>query len=187
MRRDQLSSAWPSGTWPACASRPGQSEMSALIRIASVLLAAIATRGYRWAYIGFIVLGLLYFPLQVGFQLNPQGCQLAFNGQLALLSFTNYAHIVLFGIFFLISNAHFRARQWPPRRAALAAATATLVMGALVEIAQGVSGNHNCKARDLIPDATGVLLGALLLWSWRYVRRAGLGGAYGTGRSAQGR
>jgi hypothetical protein len=144
--------------------------MSAIIAVSCVLLAVLAARGVRWAYVLFIVLGLAYFPVKVGFQLDPRGCQLLFDGRLALFSLTNYAHIILFAIFFLISNAQFSRYNWSQRRVLVAAAAATVLMGALVELAQGVSGHHNCRARDLIPDAAGAVLGALLLTAARQVR-----------------
>jgi hypothetical protein len=36
-------------------------------------------------------------------------------------------------------------------------------MGAAMEIAQGLSGTHHCKAIDLIPDFIGGLIGSILL------------------------
>jgi hypothetical protein len=38
-----------------------------------------------------------------------------------------------------------------------------LVMGALLEIAQGLTGQGHCRLRDLVPDATGALLALLLI------------------------
>jgi hypothetical protein len=144
--------------------------MAAVIGISCLVLAMFAVRGARWAYLLFIVVGLAYFPLQVGFQLEPRACQLVFDGRLALFSMTNYAHIILFAVFFLMSAAHFSRYQWPQGSTLVAAAAATVLMGALVELAQGISGNHNCRARDLIPDTAGAVLGLLLLIAWRRTR-----------------
>jgi hypothetical protein len=66
----------------------------------------------RWAYVTFVLLGLLYFPASVGFRLNPQPCELIPNIPLAVYSLTNYAHIVLFVLFFLMTSAQFRMSQW---------------------------------------------------------------------------
>ena len=44
----------------------------------------------RWAYITFVVLGLLYFPVSVAFRLNPQPCELSLNSALATHSLGNY-------------------------------------------------------------------------------------------------
>jgi hypothetical protein len=129
----------------------------ALVRLA---LGVLALRGVRWAYIAFVVLGLLYFPAKVGFRLDPRPCQLALDIPLALYSLTNYTHVVLFALFFVMTSAQIR----PSSRAAFAwSAAATIVMGALVEVAQGVTGEGNCRLRDLIPDAAGVLVGSVIV------------------------
>jgi hypothetical protein len=47
---------------------------------------------------------------------------------------------------------------------------AVIVMGALVEIAEGVSGSGHCRSRDLIPDAAGGLLGAVIVLLWNKLR-----------------
>ena len=150
-----------------------------VVGIAGVVLALLSLRGAqwpytRWAYAGWIVSALLYFPLRTGFVMSPRPCALAFTWTLALLSLQNYAHIVLFACFFLVSR-----RQFHGPRAALWAGVATLAMGALVELAQGVTGNGNCRARDLVPDTAGAILGSLasagargLRGSWP--RRAGM-------------
>jgi hypothetical protein len=145
--------------------------MSVLIGVATILLAILAARGRRWAYVLFIVLGLAYFPLQVGFRLNPRACQLVFDKDLALFSLTNYAHIILFAIFFLISTVQFARYEWAQAYTLLAAAGATVVMGALVELAQSLSGHHNCRLRDLIPDSAGAVLGAVIVMSWHALKR----------------
>src|SRR5438876_8471093 len=98
-----------------------------------VALIVLSFRGQRWAYLTCIVLGLLYFPVRVGFHLQPHACELMVDARLLLFSFTNYAHIVLFGLFCVMSYVQFRA---PGRRALAYANLATLTMGALVEIAE---------------------------------------------------
>jgi VanZ like protein len=139
-------------------------------RIALVLLAVLAFRGVRWAYVSFIVLGLAYFPAKVGFRLEPHACQLAFGAQLAVFSLTNYAHIVMFALFFLMSSAQF-GKQASEVSTLARAALATLAMGALVELAQGVTGNGHCRLRDLIPDSAGIVLGATTMTLWHRARR----------------
>jgi VanZ family protein len=113
-----------------------------------------------WAYAGFVVVSLLYFPAHVGFRLHPQACELAPSLQLAIFSLQNTPHILIFGAFYVLSWIQFRRAG----RAAFAwAGLATLVMGALVEIAEGVSGQGHCRLRDLVPDAAGALLAFLLI------------------------
>lgn len=146
--------------------------------LAFLALIVLSLRGVRWAYATFVVLSLLYFPAKAGFRLDPTPCRLALDLPLALLSLTNYAHIVLFALFFLMTSAQFRT--FNPRVFAWAG-LATLAMGASVEAAQGISGWGHCRLRDLVPGGAGVLLGGMIaaLWagarSWLSGRRIGTG------------
>ena len=147
-----------------------------------IVLGILSLRGALWAYLTFVVLGLLYFPISVGFRLNPQPCQLTFDIPLAVHSMTNYAHIILFALFFLMTSAQFKMSTW----AGFAwAATACLAMGILVEVAQGVTGNGHCRSRDLIPDTTGILLGAGVVLLWTRVRARGSSGRPSAGNITQ--
>jgi VanZ family protein len=103
----------------------------------------------------------------VGFRLNPQPCELTLNIPLAVYSLTNYAHIVLFVLFFLMTSAQFRISQWSGYAWA---AVACIAMGILVEVAEGISGIHHCRVRDLIPDTAGVVLGAGIVLLWKRMR-----------------
>ena len=130
------------------------------LAFARLVFGVLALRGVRWAYAAFVVLGLLYFPAKVGLRPEPRPCQLAFDLPLAVHSLTNFAHIVLFALFFVITSAQFR--RWD--RATFAwSALAAVLMGALVEAGQGLTGEGNCRLRDLIPDAAGALAGAALV------------------------
>ncbi len=53
--------------------------MKLLIYLGFLVLGISSLRGVRWAYITFVILGLLYFPASVGFRLNPQPCELVPN------------------------------------------------------------------------------------------------------------
>lgn len=132
-----------------------------------VALGILSLLGKRWAYVTFVILGLLYFPVSVGFRLNPRPCELALNIPLAIYSLGNYAHIVLFFLFFLMSSAQFRMLHWSGYAWA---ALASIVMGTLIEIAEGIGGNHHCRLRDLVPDAAGILLGAGIVFLWHKLR-----------------
>lgn len=131
-----------------------------LLALIILVLGLLALRGVRWAYAAFVVLGLLYFPAKAGFQLAPRPCQLAFDIPLAIHSLTNYGHIVLFALFFVMTSAQFPVSE---RRAVAWSAAATVAMGALVEVAQGVTGEGNCRLRDLIPDSVGILFGSMIV------------------------
>jgi hypothetical protein len=130
-------------------------------------LGVLSLRGVRRAYITFVLLGLLYFPASVGFRFDPHPCELAFGLSLAAHSLTNYAHMVLFALFFLMTSAQLRMDDW---QGFAWAALATVVMGGLVELAQGLTGKGHCRSRDLIPDAVGILLGSVIVLLWQRVR-----------------
>ena len=144
--------------------------MSIFAAIVRVILVVLALRGIRWAYVAFIAAGLLYFPMHVGFHFQPRACQLAFGPQLAVHSLKNFPHIVLFAIFFVVSAIHFRAGRTSHEAMFLPAAIATLTVGMLVEIAEGVTGAGNCRLRDLIPDSVGALLGVAALTIWKMIQ-----------------
>ena len=142
------------------------------IPLALALLAivvALSQRRTRWArpslwvsrlaYAGLVLQAPLYFLAKSGFRITSPDCQWTFGPALAMHSLTNYGHIILFMVFFLLTYA-----QLPgvPRRIVWSVA-ATLAMGLLVELAQGVSGHGNCRMRDLIPDALGALLGVVIV------------------------
>jgi VanZ family protein len=137
--------------------------MKLLLFAGFIVLAILSLRGVRWAYVTFIVLGLLYFPLSVGFRLTPRPCELVPSMSLAIYSLSNYAHIVLLALFFVMTSAQFRMTHWS---GFAWAGVVTLAMGALVELAQGISGKGHCRLRDLIPDAVGAILGSVFVFLW---------------------
>ena len=131
-----------------------------ILNVIRILLAVLALRGLRWAYVAFMVLGLLYFPLKVNFRFAPRPCQLIFGPSLAVHSLTNFPHIVLFALGYVLTAAQFQLSKWS---SFLWSAALIVFFGALVEIMQGVTGEGNCRARDLIPDTAGALIGALIV------------------------
>ena len=134
------------------------------------LLALIALRGKRWAYLAFVLLGLLYFPAQTHFRVHAPKCeQLLPTLQLLVPLLHNYAYIALFAGFYWMSWVQFRRAD----ARGIWALLATLLVGALVEIAEGMTmtGRGHCRVRDLVPDAGGALGAALLLAVWSWLRR----------------
>jgi len=148
--------------------------MKLTVRVLSVFLLAGALLAPRlqWrrsAFTGFIVLGLFSFALRAGWParpLVPTACELLVGPALALHSFRNTPHILLFVFCYFLARAQFRwavADAHARRRGGVEAFALTLVIGALVELAQGASGAGHCRLRDLLPDATGALLGWAIL------------------------
>lgn len=135
-------------------------------RGATLVALLLALFRVRWGYAAFVALALFSFAARAGFHLAPRGCELLVGAQLALHSFRNYPHIVLFALFFLLSRIQLGGRHAP-----LWALGATLAMGALVELAEGASGQGHCRLRDLLPDAAGGMLGWLTLEGAGALRR----------------
>lgn len=121
--------------------------------------AALSLRISRWTFCVVMPLSLLYFPIQSGFRIHTPDCEWTFSLALAIYSLKNYAHFGGFTVFFILCWA-----QMPGvRRAMLWALAACIVLGLLVELAEGATGVHHCRMRDLIPDTAGALLGMLIV------------------------
>jgi len=144
--------------------------MWVLTILAFLILGTLAFRRVRWAYLTFVVMALVFFPAQVGFHFHPAPCECELNVPLALFSLTNYKHIVLFAIFFLMTSVQWRDR--PPGIQFLVASSAVLAMGIYVELAEGLTGQGHCRLRDLVPDAAGAVVGASMLLIVRKLRGA---------------
>jgi hypothetical protein len=122
--------------------------------------------GSRIAYALLVLQAPFYFFAKGGYQVSAPVCQWTFDAALAAHSLTNYPHVFLFAVFFLLSHA-----QLPgARHAAAWSAAATVAMGLLVELAQGTTGEGHCRMRDLIPDSVGALIGFAMIGIARTVR-----------------
>jgi VanZ family protein len=126
----------------------------------------------RWAYAAFVLLGLLYLPATTGFRFNPQRCDLAYDKPVFTQSLTNYPHIILFLFFFLVTARQFRSFGWQSLGWSMGL---TMAMGAAVEMVEGLSGLHHCKAIDLVPDFIGAMLGVMVVISARMMASPKLG------------
>lgn len=139
-------------------------QMLSLILLVGALVTPRLGRR-RLAFAGFVAVGLASFALRAGWSarsLTPRACEGLVDVELALHSFRNTPHIVLFALCFGVARAQFgRAGTggrggWRPGAGAF---VLTMVVGALVELAEGASGAGHCRLRDLLPDAAGALLG----------------------------
>jgi VanZ family protein len=106
--------------------------------------------------------------------MHPKACDLTVN--LPLKSLSNYPHMVLFCIFFVVTTLHFRLSGWQPLAWSIGL---TVAMGAGMEIAHCLSGTHHCKAIDLTPDFIGAVLGSLIVVLGRIIANAKLAHRYG--------
>jgi len=151
---------------------------------ALVLLALFALRGKRWAYLAFVLLGLAYFPAQTHFHVHVPKCELLLPTMQQLVPLLhNYVYIALFAGFYWMSWVQFRDAN----ARGVWALVATLLAGALVEIAQGVTAPvaragtraaaraaaaaGPCTVRDLVPYVAGAVGAALLLAIWSRLTR----------------
>lgn len=124
----------------------------------------------RFAYVAFVVLGVLWMPARAAFRFAPGDCETAMSLGLALHSMTNYKHIVLFTIFAIMTLAQLGPNdKWRLVKLALIALGMTIV----VEGEQALLGVGHCRVRDLVPNAAGGLVGACLFEGLRAVRRRG--------------
>ena len=123
----------------------------------------------RWAYVVFVILGILYLPATAEFRFNPQRCDLSFNEPVFTRSLTNYPHIILFLLFFLVTARQFRSFSWQSLGLSI---VLTMAMGAALEITEGLSGLHHCKVSDLVPDFIGVMIGVVVVFLARMIASA---------------
>ena len=124
----------------------------------------------RFAYVAFVVLGVLWMPARAAFRLAPRDCETAMSLGLALHSMTNYKHIVLFTMFAIMTLAQFGPDdKWRFVKLAFIALGMTIV----VEGEQALLGVGHCRVRDLVPNAAGGLVGACLIEGLRAVRTRG--------------
>ena len=142
--------------------------MSSLIAgIALAAFAALSLLGKRWAFWAFLVIAVGRIPARTGFDFVTPACQLEITAAGAAAAMAKVPHIVLFAVFFLIVHAQLSGRT---RSRFGWAALATLAFGAVIELEQGLTRTGNCRARDLIQDAKGALLGAAVVLLLRSTR-----------------
>ena len=92
-------------------------------------------------------MAFVWIPARTGFRLHRPPCDFDVTLDFSLASLTKYKHVVLFGIFFLMT----RMQLARTRYASLVAAAATLAVGVLIELEEGATGTGYCKLVDLFP------------------------------------
>jgi hypothetical protein len=158
------------------------------ILLVLLLVGSLVTPRLRWrraSFAGFAALGLASFAVRAGWPARPfapRACEGLVGSELALHSFRNTPHILLFALCFCVARAQVGAEIVDGRgrwRAGAGAFALTVVIGALVELAEAASGAGHCRLRDLLPDAAGALLGWAALgmiaaawarWGWAATR-----------------
>jgi hypothetical protein len=120
-----------------------------------------------------MTIAVLRIPARVDFRLGSPRCDTAMTIHNAALSMTKVSHMVLFGVFFLLTLVQFdeiraRAYTW--------SLLATAVLGLLIELEEGASRTGNCRLTDVLPDIAGAAVmgvAAFVIVSlWRSARPA---------------
>ena len=94
-------------------------------------------------------------PARTGFRFDGRHCDVRLSLDNVQLSLTKVPHIVLFGIFFLITVVQFDRLD---RRAFAWSLLATFALGMLVELEEGATRTGNCRLTDVLPDVVGALI-----------------------------
>jgi VanZ family protein len=109
----------------------------------------------RWLYAAWLVVAIVRIPARVGFELRSPNCDTRLTLHNAALSLTKVPHMILFGLFFVVTVIQFDRVD---RRALSWSLLATAVMGLLVEFEEGATRTGNCRITDVLPDLLGALV-----------------------------
>ena len=111
-------------------------------------------RQRRWLYAMYMVVAITRIPARTKFHLKSPACDSRLTLENAKLSMTKVPHMVLFGLFALITVAQFNRLD---RRALLWSVAATAALGVIVELEEGATRTGNCRITDVLPDIAGAL------------------------------
>jgi hypothetical protein len=121
----------------------------------------------RWIYAGWMLLAVTRIPARTGFRLAAPACDLRLTPENVALSLTKVPHIVLFGVFFLLTLVQFDRVD---RRSLSLSLAATAAISIIVEIQQGATRTGNCRMTDVAPNLMGGLIvaafamAAVIVW-----------------------
>lgn len=123
----------------------------------------------RWAYAAWMLLGVMTIPARTGFHFQPLRCDARLTAGNVGASLSKGPHVILFGLFFLLTAAQFDRID---RRSMAWSLAATLALGLLVEIEEGLTRTGNCRYTDVLPDLFGgLIVMAVLMTAAMLVRR----------------
>jgi VanZ family protein len=107
-----------------------------------------------------MLVAIARIPVRTRFHLKSPACDTRLTVENIGLSLTKVPHMVLFGIFFLLTVMQFDRID---RRTILWSLLATLGLGGLVEVQEGATRTGNCRMTDVLPDLLGALSVTALL------------------------
>jgi hypothetical protein len=114
----------------------------------------------RWLYAAWLGVAVVRIPARTGFELSSPHCDARLSLHNAALSMTKVPHLVLFGLFFLVTLIMFDRVN---RRSLGWSVVATVAMGLLVELEEGATRTGNCRLTDILPDLAGALVVLVLV------------------------
>jgi hypothetical protein len=125
----------------------------------------------RWLYAGYMLVAAVKIPMRTGFHLVSPSCDTALTLHNVQLSMTKVPHMVLFGVFFLITVVQFDRVD---RKAVAWSLVATAALGLLIELEEGATRTGNCRITDVLPDIFGALIAAIVvtaaMMTWNVLR-----------------
>jgi VanZ family protein len=99
-------------------------------------------------------------PARTGFHLVSPSCDTRLTLENVGLSLTKIPHVVLFGLFCLLTAVQFDRID---RHTLGWSIMATGALGLLVEFEEGATRTGNCRITDVLPDVVGALIAITLL------------------------
>ena len=111
-------------------------------------------RQRRWLYATYMIVAVTRIPARTKFHLVAPVCDTRLTLENASLSMTKVPHMVLFGLFALVTAAQFNRLD---RRTIFWSLAATAALGLIVELEEGTTRTGNCRITDVMPDIVGAL------------------------------
>ena len=111
-------------------------------------------RQRRWLYAMYMVVAITRIPARKDFHLATPRCDTRLTLDNAARSMTKVPHMVLFGLFALVTAVQFTRLD---RRTIYWSLAATAALGLIVELEEGATRTGNCRITDVMPDIVGAL------------------------------
>ena len=111
-------------------------------------------RQRRWLYATYMIVAVTRIPARTKFHLVAPVCDTRLTLENASRSMTKVPHMVLFGLFALVTAAQFNRLD---RRTIFWSLAATAALGLIVELEEGTTRTGNCRITDVMPDIVGAL------------------------------
>jgi VanZ family protein len=102
-----------------------------------------------------MVVAVARIPARTGFHLSSPSCDVQLSLENVARSMTKLPHMILFGLFFLLTMIQFDRVD---RRTLAWSFLATVVLGLIVEIEEGATRTGNCRITDVLPDFIGAIV-----------------------------